>query len=99
MVAVTGQRSLQPVADEVAQPGYYAVTLADYGIRAELTATARVGVHRYHFPAGRAAHVLIDLRTSLYDYPGKVLWSRLRLRSDGTVTGFRQTRGWAPGPL
>lgn len=84
-------------ADEVAQPGYYAVTLADYGIRAELTATARVGVHRYHFPAGRAAHVLIDLRTSLYDYPGKVLWSRLRLRSDGTVTGFRQTRGWAPG--
>jgi predicted alpha-1,2-mannosidase len=83
--------------DEIAQPGYYAVTLADYGIRAELTATARVGLHRYHFPAGRPAHVLIDLRTSMYDYPGKVLWSRLRLRADGTVTGFRETRGWAPG--
>jgi len=86
-------------ATEIAQPGYYAVTLDDYGVRAELTAAARVGVHRYTFPAGRAAHVLIDLRTSLYDYPGKVLWSRLRLRSDGTVTGFRETRGWAPAVL
>ncbi|HMB43490.1 MAG TPA: GH92 family glycosyl hydrolase, partial [Luteimonas sp.] len=84
-------------ASEVAQPGYYAVTLDDSGVRAELTASARVGVHRYTFPAGKPAHVLVDLRTSLYDYPGKVLWSRLRLRGDGTVTGFRETRGWAPG--
>lgn len=82
---------------ETAQPGYYAVTLEDYGVRAELTASARVGLHRYAFPAGKPAHVLIDLRTSMYDYPGKVLWSRLRVREDGTVTGFRETRGWAPG--
>ena len=84
-------------AGELAQPGYYAVTLSDYGIRAELTATARVGLHRYTFPQGQPAHVLVDLRTSMYDYPGKVLWSRLRLRADGTLTGFRETRGWAPG--
>jgi predicted alpha-1,2-mannosidase len=82
---------------EVAQPGYYAVTLDDGGIRAELTAGARIGVHRYAFPQGKPAHVLVDLRTSMYDYPGKVQWSRLRLRADGTVTGFRETRGWAPG--
>jgi predicted alpha-1,2-mannosidase len=82
---------------ESAEPGYYAVTLEDYGVRAELTAAARVGVHRYSFPAGKSAHVLIDLRTSMYDYPGKVLWSRLRLRADGTVSGGRETRGWAPG--
>ncbi|AMV07435.1 GH92 family glycosyl hydrolase [Xanthomonas citri] len=82
---------------EQAQPGYYAVTLKDRNIRAELTASARVGVHRYRFPKGTPAHVLVDLRTSLYDYPGKVQWSRLRVRSDGTVTGFRETRGWAPG--
>jgi predicted alpha-1,2-mannosidase len=93
----TGYTSRFRHVGEVAQPGYYAVTLDDYGVRAELTATARVGVHRYSFPAGRPAHVLIDLRTSMYDYPGKVLWSRLRLRADGTVTGFRETRGWAPG--
>ena len=83
--------------DEVAQPGYYAVTLDDYKIRAELTAGERVGVHRYSFPKGKPAHVLVDLRTSMYDYPGKTLWSRLRVRADGTVTGFRETRGWAPG--
>lgn len=93
----SGYRSRFGHQDEIAQPGYYAVTLDDYAIRAELTATERVGVHRYRFPQGKPAHVLIDLRTSLYDYPGKVLWSRLRLRADGTVTGFRETRGWAPG--
>src|SRR6476620_9402805 len=93
----TGYTSRFSHATEVAQPGYYAVTLDDDGVRAELTASARVGVHRYTFPKGKPAHVLLDLRTSLYDYPGKVLWSRLRLRSDGTVTGFRETRGWAPG--
>lgn len=96
-IARSGYRSAFRHDDEVAQPGYYAVTLDDYKIRAELTASERVGVHRYRYPSGQAAHVLIDLRTSLYDYPGKVLWSRVRLRPDGTVTGFRETRGWAPG--
>ncbi len=74
--------------DEIAQPGYYAVTLDDYGIRAELTASARVGVHRYTFPKGKPAHVLVDLRTSMYDYPGKVLWSRLRLRPTAPSPAF-----------
>lgn len=82
---------------EKASPGYYAVTLADSGIRAELTAGTRVGIHRYSFPAGKDAHLLLDLRSSLYDYPGKILWSGLHLRPDGTLTGFRETRGWAPG--
>jgi predicted alpha-1,2-mannosidase len=82
---------------ENARPGYYAVTLADSGIRAELTAGTRVGIHRYSFPAGKDAHLLLDLRSSLYDYPGKILWSGLHLRPDGTLTGFRETRGWAPG--
>ncbi len=83
--------------DEKAEPGYYAVTLDDYKVRAELTTSARVGVHRYAFPKGADAKVLLDMRTSMYDYPGKVLWSRVRVRADGTVTGFRETRGWAPG--
>jgi len=82
---------------ETAQPGYYAVTLDDHQVRAELTASARVGMHRYTFPAGKPGHIVLDLRTSMYDYPGKISWSRLRVRPDGTVTGFRETRGWAPG--
>ncbi|MBD9477447.1 glycoside hydrolase family 92 protein [Pseudoxanthomonas sp. PXM02] len=84
-------------ATESAQPGYYAVTLDDHDVRAELTASPRVGMHRYTFPKDKPAHVVLDLRTSMYDYPGKVSWSRVRVRPDGTVTGFRETRGWAPG--
>ncbi|WP_321476974.1 GH92 family glycosyl hydrolase [uncultured Paludibaculum sp.] len=82
---------------ETARPGYYAVTLEDSRVRAELTATTRVGVHRYTFPAGAPARILLDLRSSIYNYTGKVLWSRIRTRADGTVTGMRETRGWAPG--
>jgi len=93
----SGYRSRFSHKQERAEPGYYAVDLLDYGIHAELTASARVGVHRYSYPAGKPAHVLIDLRSSIYNYPGKVLWSRLRIREDGTVTGMRETRGWAPG--
>jgi len=94
---LSGYRSHFSHDTEQAQPGYYAVTLSDYGVRAELTATPRVGLHRYTFPAGSPAHVLVDLRSVIYDYPGKVLWSRIRVRPDGTVTGYRETRGWAPG--
>src|SRR5580692_11428508 len=93
----SGYRSSFSHKQEKAEPGYYAVDLLDYGIHAELTASARVGVHRYTYPAGKSAHVLVDLRSSIYNYSGKVLWSRLRIRDDGTVTGMRETRGWAPG--
>ena len=81
---------------EKAAPGYYAVSLLDQHVEAELTAGTRIGMHRYAFMEGAQAHLLLDLRTSLYNYPGKTLWSSIRLRPDGTVTGCRQTRGWAP---
>ena len=45
---------------EVVKAGYYAVTLDDPGVRAELTAAARCGVHRYTFPASQQANVLLD---------------------------------------
>ncbi|MFI4968060.1 MAG: GH92 family glycosyl hydrolase [Gammaproteobacteria bacterium] len=93
----SGYRSRFDHASEEAEPGYYAVTLSDYGTRVELTTTRRVGLHRYTFPQNTPAHVLLDLRSSIYDYPGKILWSRIRVRPDGTITGFRETRGWAPG--
>ena len=50
-----------------------------------------------HVCCGAKRHLLLDLRSSIYNYPGKVLWSRVRIRKDGTVTGMRETRGWAPG--
>lgn len=93
----SGYRSRYDKASERAEPGYYAVRLTDNAVDAELTAGVRTGLHRYSFASGRPARVLLDLRHSIYDYPGKVLWSRIRVHPDGTVTGFRETRGWAPG--
>lgn len=92
----SGYRSRFSHDTETAQPGYYGVTLADSGTRAEMTAGTRVGVHRYTFPAGAPAHLILDLRSALYNYPGKTLWSSIRIRPDGTITGMRETRGWAP---
>ena len=67
------------------------------GVRAELTAGTRIGVHRYTFPKGKAAHLVLDLRSSHLRLPGQDPVVALRLRPDGTVTGMRETRGWAPG--
>jgi predicted alpha-1,2-mannosidase len=95
-VVRSGYRSHYQHKNENAEPGYYSVMLEDWRVRAEMTAGTRVGVHRYGFRGSDAAHLVLDLRSSLYDYPGKVLWSSVRLRADGTITGSRQTRGWAP---
>jgi predicted alpha-1,2-mannosidase len=51
--------------EEEASPGYYAVMLKDYGIKAELTATERAGFHRYTFPEASNAHIIIDVTHSL----------------------------------
>ena len=92
----SGYRSRFDHRSEVAHPGYYAVTLTDPAVRAEMTAGTRVGVHRYTFAVGAEAHLVLDLRTSLYNYQGKILWSSIRMLSDGTIVGMRETRGWAP---
>jgi putative alpha-1,2-mannosidase len=60
-VPLSGYRSRFSHAEEVARPGYYGVRLSDYGIRVELTASERVGVHRYTFPESDSAHVILDL--------------------------------------
>ncbi|MEA2749065.1 MAG: hypothetical protein QOI41_3208, partial [Myxococcales bacterium] len=52
---------------ETAKPGYYAVTLADTGVRVELTATPRAGIMRYAFPAGADETVLVDVGHVLSD--------------------------------
>jgi predicted alpha-1,2-mannosidase len=56
-----GYRSRFKKDSEVAEPGYYSVFLDDYGIRAELTATERCGLHRYTYPAGEESRLIIDI--------------------------------------
>jgi predicted alpha-1,2-mannosidase len=79
---------------EMAEPGYYAVTLNPNTVDeifAELTATERVGVHRYTFPANREfAHLFIDLR-----HRDEVLQSSLSMISDRELVGYRISNAWA----
>jgi predicted alpha-1,2-mannosidase len=79
---------------EQARAGWYAVRLDDYGIDVELTATPRTGLHRYVFPAGRPAHVIIDL-----EHRDALLDADLALADDRTVTGFRRSTAWARDQL
>jgi len=80
---------------EIAEPAYYQVFLDDYQIKAEMTATERVGFHRYTFPKTDSAHVILDLMSNIYNYDGKNVWTFVRVENDTTVTGYRQTTGWA----
>ncbi|WP_340111565.1 GH92 family glycosyl hydrolase [Maribellus mangrovi] len=57
----SGYRSRFDKADEKAEPGYYSVFLKDYQIKAELTATERVGFHRYTFPDSDSAKLIFDV--------------------------------------
>lgn len=90
-----GYRSMFRKETEKAEPGYYAVELDDYNIKAELTATQRVGFHQYTFPSSDESHIILDLTHGIYNYNGKVLWSTIRVENDTLVTGYRITRGWA----
>lgn len=56
----SGFRSPFQKTNEKATAGYYSVLLDKYNILAELTATTRVGFHRYTFPASANAHIIFD---------------------------------------
>ena len=60
-------------ANEKAEPGYYSVKI-DNGVTAELTATKRVGFHRYTFPQTDKANIVLDLK-----WRDKVLGSEIKV--------------------
>ena len=80
---------------EKASPGYYQVELDSYGIKAELTASERVGFHQYTFPASNDAHIILDMVYNVYHHDNKNVWTFIRIENDSLVTGYRQTKGWA----
>ncbi|NJW53618.1 GH92 family glycosyl hydrolase [Salinimicrobium oceani] len=92
----SGYRSRFSHEQENAEPGYYSVKLLDHDIRAELTASTRVGMHRYTFPEGASSsHLIFDLVHGIYNYKEKNVWTVVRVENDTLVTGYRQTTGWA----
>ena len=76
---------------EYASPGYYAVTLDDYKIRAELTSTTRTGFQRYTFPKAKQARILFDLETPT-EYGYTVLDARISVVSDTEIVGYSRQR-------
>lgn len=91
----TGYRSRFTHTTEKATPGYYEVKLDDYGVKVQLTATQRVGMHKYTYPTGTDGRVILDLNHSIYNYDGKTLWANIRVENDTLLTGYRITNGWA----
>ncbi|RMG25288.1 MAG: glycoside hydrolase family 92 protein [Bacteroidetes bacterium] len=71
---------------ETVKAGYHQVFLSDYGINAELTATPRVGFHRYTFPEAAEAHILLDFSTFLG--PSDTQKGYARKVSDTEIAGY-----------
>ena len=89
----TGYASRYAHDQEQARPGFYSVVLLDHDVHVALTATERVGLHRYRYPADKQAHLAIDLQFE--NGGGRVVESRLRRIDEDTVVGYRRSAGWA----
>jgi predicted alpha-1,2-mannosidase len=77
-------------ATEQAEPGYYAVELEDFKVKAEMTVTPRCGVHRYTFPDKSRANIIIDLL-----HRDRVIDSAIRVTGPTTIEGYRRSSAWA----
>ncbi len=88
--SVNGYASKFSHVNERAEPGYYSVKLDDDGILAEMTATTRVGFHRYTFPRSEQANIILDLK-----WRDKVLDSEARIVGKNRIEGYRRSSSWA----
>ena len=98
----SGLWSYADCTKEIAAPGYYSVPLTRYGICAELTATTRVGMHRYTFPQGENKGIVINLMNggcwdrSMDTFIQTVDPQTGEPAEDGkALRGYRFSRGWA----
>ena len=78
---------------EIVKPGYYSIPLMRYGIKAEMTATARVGLHRYTFPESKEAAIVIDLENGgCWDESTETF---MQAEGNNRIVGYRYSKGWA----
>jgi predicted alpha-1,2-mannosidase len=75
---------------EYAEAGYYKVFLDEPGVLAEMTATTRVGYHKYTFPESLASNIIIDL-----EHRDRVMDSWIEFVSDTEIRGMRRSTNWA----
>lgn len=101
----TGLWSYADREKEISHPGFYSVPLTRYNILAELTATNRVGMHRYTFPASNDAAIVFDLENGgCWDRSMDCLIEAAdtetgeKVENTGkikAIRGYRFSRGWA----
>lgn len=77
--------------NETVRPGYYSLTM-DNGIGVELTATERVALHRYTYPAGQTPRLLINLQEGNGDTAYETSLTKV---DDYTIEGYRFSSGWS----
>lgn len=94
----TGYRSSFSHDTEVAQAGYYAVTLADYGVRVELTSSHRAGMMRMTYPKSELSRIGIDLARRI---GGHATEEYVKVVDDSTIEGWIRCTpadgGWGNG--
>ena len=84
--------------EETASPGFYSLSFRDWEshenpITAELTATKRVGIHKYEFPAEMPSNLILDLGFAInWDAPSETF---IQVVNDTLITGYRKSKGWA----
>ncbi|HIF9274622.1 TPA: GH92 family glycosyl hydrolase [Photobacterium damselae] len=83
--------------NEIASPGYYSVILNEGKIKAELTTTTRVGVHRYTYEMGAERKIKLDLAHTLAANNGESLQNRIEMVDEYTIRGRRVSTGWFQG--
>jgi predicted alpha-1,2-mannosidase len=90
---------------ELAEPGYYRVKLLNSNIDAEITATARCGIHRYTFPKDNPQQLIVDLKygntsgctvCQEYNYD-TIRQSHIEIVNAHSIMGYRISDGWIKG--
>lgn len=89
----TGLWSYSDRSKEVVTPGYYRTHLSRYNVDVELTATKRVGFHKYTFLGSESPAIVFDMvNGGCWD---KTTDAVIRVVNDSTVSGYRYSKGWA----
>lgn len=76
---------------ESASPGYYSVILETYGVKAELTASPRVGFHKYTFPKSEQSNIIIDPTNKIF---GTVYHTFVSIDGNNKIKGYSYSTGW-----
>ena len=84
---------------ETASPGYYAVTLSDFNVGVQLTATAHTSFHQYTFNDKNAVpRLLVDLQSGLVSSEDKlrthVLESEVEIKGNTEIQGHSRVKHW-----